>query len=159
MSQMFIFQPSSNVPISPFFFDFENCKLVRAAALPYLLESPAFTASLACGWKWLATGRSSCGLPNHLRKHDRCFLLFILTWRNLFDLQFGGETFHCKDSTGGPGWAPDSLPREWGDLDRNGVLTHHRDYGGGGQGGENHYCYSSGTYHALRAFCMLSQLV
>ena len=85
------------------------------------------------------------------------FCLFILAWRNLFDLQFGGGRLYCKDSTGGPGWAPDSLLRDWGDLDGIGVLFHHQDYMGGGQGVK----ISTAVHQALRCvacMCMLSHV-
>lgn len=77
---MFIFQPSSKIPISPFFFHFKKAKLVWPAAIPYFLsnpsleEGPTFTASLACGWNRLVAKMGSCGLPNRLRRPNQYFL-------------------------------------------------------------------------------------
>ena len=207
------------MPISPLFFDFKSCKLVWAAALCYLWESPVFTVRLAfwerlkaggegndrgrdgwlaslTWWTWVWANSGSwwwTGMPGVLQSMGSqrvgyswvtelnwlvirsdwqwgwaayqiiflnttsVFCLFILTWRNLFDLRFGGERLYCKDSTGGPGWAPDPLLRDWGDLDGNGVLFHHQDDMGGGQGVK----VSTAAHQALRCvacMCMLSHV-
>lgn len=86
---MFVFQSSSKVPISPFFFHFKKAKLVWPAAIPCvplnpsLEEGPAFTASLACGWNRLVAKMGSCGLPNRLHRPNQCFLFICFNLKKI----------------------------------------------------------------------------